>query len=106
MIINSLKKKILITVCAVLFFSIFLWNQGRHSQFASAAFRMFPWIEELRHERDLQDLPMQEPTATSSVEVPIFVYHSVRPYEPEPKEIDDFDITPELLERQLQYLKD
>ena len=106
MVINSLKKKILITVCAVLFFSIFLWSRGVHSQFASAAFKLFPWIEELRREQDLQKLPVQESAATSSVEVPIFVYHSVRPYEPEPKAIDDFDITPELLKRQLQYLKD
>lgn len=120
MVINSLKKKILITVCAVLFFGLFLWSRGHHGQFASAAFKMLPWIEELRpnpalrdgrhevfsRERELQQLPVQESTATSSVEVPIFVYHSVRPYEPEPKEIDDFDITPELLERQLQYLKD
>jgi len=106
MAIDSLKKKILITASAVLFFSMFLWSRSHQGEFAPAAFRLFPWIEDIRRERDLQQSSPQESVATSSVEVPIFVYHSVRPYEHEPKEIDEFDITPELLERQLAYLKE
>lgn len=101
------KKKILIIVFVALFFSMGLWSYGmHHHQFASGAIKLFPWLEEFHHERDLQKLSPRESVATSSVKVPIFVYHSVRPYEPEPKEIDEFDITPELFERQLQYLED
>lgn len=107
MIGGSTKKKIFIVVCVALLFSLGFWSYGMHyRQFASSALKSFPWFEEFRHERDLQQQSPQESVSTSSVEVPIFVYHSVRPYEREPKEIDEFDITPELLERQLQYLKD
>ncbi len=45
--------------------------------------------------------------STSTLHVPIFVYHSVRPYiEGESKSQDAYDVTPELFEKQLQYLKD
>ncbi len=41
------------------------------------------------------------------VTVPIFVYHSVRPYmEGESKEQDAFDVTPELLKQELTYLQE
>jgi peptidoglycan/xylan/chitin deacetylase (PgdA/CDA1 family) len=41
------------------------------------------------------------------VKVPIAIYHSVRPYTPgESKEQDRYDITPELLKKQLRYLQD
>ncbi len=39
--------------------------------------------------------------------IPIFIYHSVRPHIPgESKVKDAYDITPELLEKQLRYLQD
>lgn len=45
--------------------------------------------------------------ATTSVKVPVFVYHSVRPYiQGESKSQDAYDITPELFEEQLTYLED
>lgn len=48
-------------------------------------------------------------TATSSVrsiKIPVMVYHSVRPYiEGESAEQDRYDITPELLEEELRYVK-
>lgn len=49
------------------------------------------------------------PSATSSlksVRVPILIYHSVRPARKETKEQDMFDITPELFEKELQYIRD
>lgn len=45
--------------------------------------------------------------ATSTVSVPVFVYHSVRPYvQGESKSQDAYDITPELFDEQLTYLED
>lgn len=45
--------------------------------------------------------------APSSVKIPIFVYHSVRPHIAGESKIQDrYDITPELLEKQLIYMND
>lgn len=49
------------------------------------------------------------PSATSSeksIKVPILIYHSVRPWKKESKQQDMFDITPELFEKELQYIRD
>jgi peptidoglycan/xylan/chitin deacetylase (PgdA/CDA1 family) len=41
-----------------------------------------------------------------AIKVPIFVYHSVRPHIPnEAADQETYDVTPQLLEQQLQYLK-
>lgn len=52
--------------------------------------------------------PVGEASATSSirsVRIPIMVYHSVRPYIPDESAYQDaYDVTPELLEEELQYL--
>ncbi len=42
----------------------------------------------------------------SSIKIPIFIYHSVRPHVPESALQDKYDITPELLESQLAYMRD
>lgn len=45
--------------------------------------------------------------ATSTLRVPILVYHSVRPHiDHESKNVDAYDITPELFEMELKYLRD
>ena len=57
-------------------------------------------------ETALQSLPEATTTNLAVVRIPIFIYHSVR--EPIPNETamqDRYDITPELFERQLAYLK-
>jgi peptidoglycan/xylan/chitin deacetylase (PgdA/CDA1 family) len=57
-------------------------------------------------ERALQS-EMESPPEIGAVHVPIFIYHSVRPHiDGENPEQDAYDVTPELLEQQLQYLKE
>jgi peptidoglycan/xylan/chitin deacetylase (PgdA/CDA1 family) len=62
-------------------------------------------------ERFFQDEPEESltsmATSTSIVKVPIIIYHSVRPYIPGESVMQDrFDITPELFEQQLIYIRD
>ncbi len=46
-------------------------------------------------------------TSTNAVKVPVLVYHSVRPYiKGESKQQDIYDVTPELLESELVYIRD
>ena len=48
-----------------------------------------------------------QPLRGRTVRVPIIIYHSVRPYIPkESLEQDTYDVTPELFEEELRYLKD
>ena len=62
-------------------------------------------LESAQIERALQNLLEQEPVP-GALKIPIFIYHSVRPHIPrESKRQDEYDITPELLEKQLAYLK-
>lgn len=44
--------------------------------------------------------------ATTPFTVPIFIYHTIRPQKIEKASVDEYDTTPELLEQQLNYLKD
>ncbi len=49
----------------------------------------------------------EKPPLPHAIKTPIFIYHSVRPYiQGESVMQDRFDITPELFEEQLVYLKD
>ncbi len=53
-----------------------------------------------------QTLPEETPLP-AAVKVPIFIYHSVRPHiAGESSKQDAYDITPELLEQELVYLRD
>lgn len=46
-------------------------------------------------------------SSSRSIKIPVLVYHSVRPYtKGESKKQDTYDITPELLESELAYVKD
>lgn len=57
-------------------------------------------------EWDFQKQPEPLPQV-GAVRVPIFIYHSVRPHIlNEAKAQDTYDVTPELFERELKYLKD
>lgn len=57
-------------------------------------------------EAALQSLPEQN-AAPKAIRVPIFIYHSVRPYIPGESKIQDkYDITTEMFEDQLKYLQD
>lgn len=57
-------------------------------------------------EQKIQNKPV-EPHTEEEQRIPIFVYHSVRPHVlGESKSQDLFDITPELFEQQLIYLRD
>ncbi len=58
-------------------------------------------------EKSAQAIVKEETNNSQAVKVPIFVYHSVRPHlANESKEQEAFDVTPELFEQQLSYLKD
>ena len=59
----------------------------------------------LRIEQVRQNQP-EEPHAPGALKIPIFIYHSVRAHIPNESQLQDaYDITPELLERQLAYLQ-
>ncbi len=68
---------------------------------------VFPNNSQLASLEELfQNLP-ELPPAPGSIRIPIIIYHSVRPYIiGEAKLQDDYDITPEMLEKQLVYLRD
>jgi peptidoglycan/xylan/chitin deacetylase (PgdA/CDA1 family) len=57
-------------------------------------------------EQQVQAKPI-EPHTEDEQKIPIFVYHSVRPHEQKESRFQDlYDITPELFEQQLMYLRD
>ena len=57
-------------------------------------------------EQKIQNLPI-EPPKKEQKKIPIFVYHSVRPYVFGESQLQDtYDITPELFEKELIYLRD
>ncbi len=57
-------------------------------------------------ESQFQNLPEEAP-GPGALKIPIFIYHSVRPYYAgESKIQNQYDITPELFEQQLKYLHD
>jgi hypothetical protein len=61
----------------------------------------------IKEEKKQQSKKVEVINATSTVKVPIFVYHSVRPHiQGESALQDAYDVTPELFEEQLRYLKD
>jgi peptidoglycan/xylan/chitin deacetylase (PgdA/CDA1 family) len=53
------------------------------------------------------NMPPASSTSTNAVKVPVLVYHSIRPHTPgESKEQDMYDITPELFESELVFIRD
>ncbi len=53
-----------------------------------------------------QALP-EEPVKPGSIRIPIFIYHSIRPYPlSDSQNLRDYEITPELFEKELKYLQD
>ena len=56
-------------------------------------------------EQSFQNLPEEKHTE-GAVKIPIFIYHSVKPYSADQSKIQKaYEITPELLEKQLLYLQ-
>lgn len=101
------RRNIVTVTVGVALCAFGLWAYARsYEQLGASVFQFFPHAQELIHEHQMQQQSPTEVIEQGSVKVTIFVYHSVRPHEPEPKSIDEFDITPELFERQLVYLKD
>ena len=65
----------------------------------------FSYFEDYFQEEP-EELLAPKATEVSSIKVPIFIYHSVRPYIPGESVMQDrFDITPELFQQQLSYLQ-
>ncbi len=97
---------ILFSIIAVLAVAAFLQyrNSSTQEKFVEDFLLKF---KALNPERALQGTTQQELVSPDALQVPILVYHSVRPkYQNEPSFIDYYDITPELLETQLKYFKD
>lgn len=90
---------------AVFFVTIRYRNFGG-PELALAVNADFNYLEQLFQEEP-EVVPVLRPAEVSPVKIPIFIYHSVRPYVPEESIMQDrFDITPELFEQQLVYLQD
>ncbi len=88
-------KKVLVALCAL---AALLLAAGIFYRVGDFNFESF--------EVAFQKEPENKSTP-GALKVPIFIYHSVRPYIPgESKLQDTYDITPELLEQQLIYLRD
>jgi len=90
----------------------FLFNRLNHGSFLGSFFKkqnkyVFLPEEFVVKEERKQQAEKEVVYATSSVRVPIFVYHSVRPHLDKETVLQDaYDVTPELFEKQLQYLRD
>lgn len=77
------------------------WTASRTSTFDEISFEQ----QSAAIETSFQNQPVL-PHAPDALDIPIFIYHSVRPhYAGESKLQDAYDITPELLEQQLAYLR-
>lgn len=64
-------------------------------------------FEGINIEKALQETSEQVTVPSGAIKVPILVYHSVRPIiKGEPPLVDYFDISPELFEKNLIYLKE
>ncbi|MBX4206402.1 polysaccharide deacetylase family protein [Candidatus Parcubacteria bacterium] len=57
-------------------------------------------------EQSFQDEPQEVP-APGALKIPIFIYHSVRPFGAnDPESLKAYEVTPELFEKELKYLQD
>ncbi len=64
-------------------------------------------FENLNIEKALQETTQETTIPPGGVKIPILIYHSVRPhYDDETKLVDYFDITPEMLDKNLNYLEE
>lgn len=100
---------ILVLFLIVLFSALYYMTEYRTfggERFSSAMNRDFDKLETFFQEEPDESL-LQTASSTSTIKVPIFIYHSVRPYVAGESILQDrFDITPELFEQQLIYLRD
>ena len=109
---KKVSEKISIFIL-VFFFALFLFTLSNkkyyhtHDAYVRPEPRVFvPEEVSVKEEMVQQLAKVENVTATTTVRVPIFVYHSVRPHIVDESALQDaYDITPELFEQQLLYLK-
>lgn len=94
---NRNKDLTLIILVILILLTLFLLKNKK------LAILTYPEQEALSIESELQNLPEEKPK-DESLKIPIFIYHSVRP-QPS-KHWNGYEVTPELFEKELKYLKD
>lgn len=104
-----LKTAIVILILAIFFGGSYFMIQyrtfGGH-RLSIAANTDFNYLEDLFQEEP-EEVHPPHTAEIPVVKVPIIIYHSVRPYIPGESIMQDrYDITPELFEQQLVYLRD
>lgn len=101
------KPSILIPIVLASFFGIYFLFQNvtlEGPRVALAANTETNYFEDF-FRKEPETISLVE--ASSTVKVPIIIYHSIRPYIPGESALQDrFDVTPELFEQQLVYLRD
>lgn len=105
------KNKFVISVIILLglLFIVFSFRfPYAHKKYPPASNNESPsHLEELNLEKKIQQETKKEMPRAEAIRVPILVYHSIRPYYlVEPRYIKEFDIEPDIFEKQLQYLRD
>lgn len=64
-------------------------------------------LEEINVEKTIQQESKKETPKAETIKVPILVYHSIKPFYPlELKFKKQFNVTPDVFEKELRYLKD
>lgn len=109
--INSKTLLFIVAVSALLAFAAMAYTMVEYRTFGGPRLTRTINKEFNVLENFFQDEPDEQlvsrSTKLSMVKVPIFIYHSIRPYIRGESVLQDrFDITPELFEQQLIYLKD
>lgn len=92
--------------CAV-FFSTLCFSLAVGVWFGSASSHFFQLTETVAAKQNIAAAVEAMPISRADVRVPIIVYHSVRPHiNKESSYQEIYDITPELLRRHLEYLRE
>lgn len=91
---------------SLIIFGVFIHSEKTSARDLPKAYAPLPpELSEIEVEKSNQKKP-EEPVTIESIKVPIFIYHSIRPHIPDESYSQDaYDITPELLEKELSYLK-
>lgn len=101
-----MKKRIFI-ISILLSIFLFIFCVFYYLKFETWAQVYDAYGKKIRFGGEIQIQRADESGKADAVKIPILVYHSVRPYtDSEPPAIDQFDVTPELFEKQIRYLKD
>lgn len=102
--LKKYKYLILFAVFLFVIVSLVKFEAKKDKENFIEEFELGPYASMSEQKFQSQPIP---PPQISSVKIPIFIYHSVRPhYLHEPHLQDLYDIDPILFEKQLKYLKD